>query len=93
MAGSGTSTTQAFSSLGRSPGGGSAPESNWLLSLDQSATEELYRFGLLVPPGCHLAKPWRISKDGYVMQGDPATAEELCTHRGGRYNIRGRHAF
>ncbi|KAI5003382.1 hypothetical protein ZWY2020_030542 [Hordeum vulgare] len=57
------------------------------------ATEELYRYGLLVPPGCRLAKPWRINKDGYATQGDPATAEELRTHRGGRYNIRGRHAF
>ncbi|KAI5021804.1 hypothetical protein ZWY2020_058534 [Hordeum vulgare] len=78
---------------GSSSGGGSAPESNWPLSLDQLATEELYRFGLLVPPGCRLAKPWRINKDGFTTQGDPATAEELRTHCGGRYNIHGRHAF
>ncbi|KAI5021391.1 hypothetical protein ZWY2020_058121 [Hordeum vulgare] len=76
-----------------SSGGGSAPESNWPLSLDQPATEELYRFGLLVPPGYRRAKPWRINKDGYSTQGDPTTAEELRTHRGGRYNIRDCHAF
>ncbi|KAI4966622.1 hypothetical protein ZWY2020_037827 [Hordeum vulgare] len=77
---------------GSSSGGGSAPESNWPLSLDQPATEELYQFGLLIPPGCRLAKPWRINKDGYTTHGDPATAKELRTHRGGRYNIRGCHA-
>ncbi|KAE8786191.1 hypothetical protein D1007_39975 [Hordeum vulgare] len=73
--------------------GSSALESSWPLSLDQPATEELYRYGLLVPPGCRLAKPWQINKNGYATQGNPATAEELRTHRGGRYNIRGRHAF
>ncbi|KAI4979572.1 hypothetical protein ZWY2020_016325 [Hordeum vulgare] len=56
-------------------------------------TEELHRLGLLVPPGCRLAQPWRISKDGYPTKGDSPTAEELRTHRGGRYNARGRHAF
>ncbi|KAI4999824.1 hypothetical protein ZWY2020_004413 [Hordeum vulgare] len=61
--------------------------------LDQPATEELYRLGLLVPPGCRLVKQWRISKDGYPTKGDPATAEELCTHGSDRYNVRGRHAF
>ncbi|KAI5004817.1 hypothetical protein ZWY2020_032060 [Hordeum vulgare] len=78
---------------GSSSGGGSAPESNWPNSLDQPATEELHRLGLLVPPGCRLAKPWWISKDGYPTKGDPPTAEELRTHRGGRYNASGRHAF
>ncbi|KAI5021265.1 hypothetical protein ZWY2020_055110 [Hordeum vulgare] len=78
---------------GSSSGDGSAPESNWPNSLDQPATEELYRLGLLVPPGCRLVKPWRISKDGYPTKGDTATVEELRTHRGGRYNVRGRHAF
>ncbi|KAI5012990.1 hypothetical protein ZWY2020_027944 [Hordeum vulgare] len=78
---------------GSSSGGGSAPESNWPLSLDTLATEELYRYGLLVPRGCRLAKPWWINKDGDATQGDPVTAEEHRTHRGERYNIRGRHAF
>ncbi|KAI4986745.1 hypothetical protein ZWY2020_019375 [Hordeum vulgare] len=49
-------------------------------SLDQPTTEELYRLGLLVPPGCRLAKPWRVNKDGYATQAAPATAEELRTH-------------
>ncbi|KAI5008175.1 hypothetical protein ZWY2020_009223 [Hordeum vulgare] len=61
--------------------------------LDQPATEELHRLGLLVPPGCRLAKPWRISKDAYPTKGNPPTAEELRTHRGSRYNARGHHAF
>ncbi|KAE8773889.1 hypothetical protein D1007_53814 [Hordeum vulgare] len=78
---------------GSNSGGGSAPESNWPLSLDWLTTEELHRYGLLVPPGCRLAKLWRINKDGYAPHGDSATAEELRTHRGGWYNIRGRHAF
>ncbi|KAI5008409.1 hypothetical protein ZWY2020_009457 [Hordeum vulgare] len=78
---------------GSSSGGGSALKSNWPNSLDQPATEELYRLRLLVPPGCRLAKPWRISKDGYPTKGDPATAEELRTHRGGRYNVHGSHTF
>ncbi|KAE8786655.1 hypothetical protein D1007_39474 [Hordeum vulgare] len=69
---------------GSSSSGGSAPESNWPNSLDQPATEELSRLGLLVPPGCRLAKPWRISKDGYPTKGDPETVEELRTHRGDR---------
>nr|AAD46470.1 HV1PST [Hordeum vulgare] len=63
---------------GSSSGVGSAPESNWPNSLDQPATEELYRLGLLVPPGCRLVKPWRISKDGYPTKGDPATVEEFA---------------
>ncbi|KAI5010628.1 hypothetical protein ZWY2020_012765 [Hordeum vulgare] len=44
-------------------------------------TEELHRYGLLVPPGCRLAKRWRVGK------------EELRNHHGGRYNIYGRHVF
>ncbi|KAI5017494.1 hypothetical protein ZWY2020_042382 [Hordeum vulgare] len=78
---------------GSSSGGGGDPKSNWPNSLDQPAMEELHRLGLLVPLGCRLAKPWRVSKDGYPTKGDPPTAEELCTHRGGRYNSRGLHAF
>ncbi|KAE8777695.1 hypothetical protein D1007_49505 [Hordeum vulgare] len=78
---------------GSSSGGDSAPESNCPNSLDQPTTEELYRLGLLIPPGCRLVKPWRIGKDGNPTKGDPATAEELRTHGGDRYNVRGRHAF
>ncbi|KAI5022353.1 hypothetical protein ZWY2020_059083 [Hordeum vulgare] len=78
---------------GNSSGAGGAPESNWPLSLDKPLTEELHSYGLLVPPGCRLAKPWKVSKDGYPTQGDPATPEELRTHPGGRHNIRGRHAI
>ncbi|KAE8819438.1 hypothetical protein D1007_02664 [Hordeum vulgare] len=55
--------------------------------------EELRRYALLVPSGCRLAKPWRVDKDGYAMLGPAATADELRTHRGGRYNIYGRHIF
>ncbi|KAI4980206.1 hypothetical protein ZWY2020_020691 [Hordeum vulgare] len=72
---------------------GGAPESNWPQSLDKPLTQELYNFGLLVPPGCRLAKPWRICKDGYPMLDNPATPEQLRVHPGGRYNTRGRHAY
>ncbi|KAE8797201.1 hypothetical protein D1007_27762 [Hordeum vulgare] len=74
-------------------GGGGAPESNWPQSLDKPLTRELFNFGLLVPPGCRLAKPWRICKDGYPTLTDPATPEQLRVHPGGRYNTHGRHAF
>ncbi|KAI4989813.1 hypothetical protein ZWY2020_038176 [Hordeum vulgare] len=75
---------------GNSSGAGGTSESNRPLSLDKPLTEELHSYGLLVPPGCRLAKPW---KDGYPTQDDPATAEELRTHPDGRHNIRGCHAF
>ncbi|KAI5001467.1 hypothetical protein ZWY2020_026117 [Hordeum vulgare] len=78
---------------GSSSGGGGAPESNWPQSLDKSLTQELYNFGLLVPPGCRLAKPWRICKDGYPTLTNPATPEQLRVHPGGHYNTHGRHAF
>ncbi|KAI4985573.1 hypothetical protein ZWY2020_018203 [Hordeum vulgare] len=54
-------------------GGGGAPERNWPQSLDKPLTHELFNFGLLVPPGCRLAKPWRICKDGYPTLTNPAT--------------------
>ncbi|KAI5018062.1 hypothetical protein ZWY2020_042950 [Hordeum vulgare] len=76
-----------------SGGGGGAPESNWPQSLDKPLTQELFNFGVLVPPGCRLAKPWRISKDGYPTLTNPATSEQLRVHPGGRYNTHGRHAF
>ncbi|KAI4984518.1 hypothetical protein ZWY2020_017148 [Hordeum vulgare] len=68
-------------------GGGGASESNWPQSLDKPLTEELYGYGLLVPPGCRLAKPWRICKDGYP------TPEQLRVHPVGRYNIHGWHDY
>ncbi|KAI4993430.1 hypothetical protein ZWY2020_007743 [Hordeum vulgare] len=76
-----------------SGGGGGASESNWPKSLDKPLTQELYGFGLLVPPGCRLAKPWRICKDGYPTMDNSATPEQLRVHPGGRYNTRGRHDF
>ncbi|KAI4986458.1 hypothetical protein ZWY2020_019088 [Hordeum vulgare] len=79
--------------VGSSSGGGGASESNWPQSLDKPLTQELYRFGLLVPPGCRLAKPWMICKDGYPTLDNPATPEQLRVHPGGRYNIRGRHDY
>ncbi|KAE8791401.1 hypothetical protein D1007_34149 [Hordeum vulgare] len=78
---------------GSSSGAGGAPESNRPLSLDKPLTEELHSYGLLVPPVCRLAKPWRVSKDSYPTLDDPATPQELRTHPGGRHNICGRHAF
>ncbi|KAI4977509.1 hypothetical protein ZWY2020_059646 [Hordeum vulgare] len=79
---------------GSSSGGGDgASESNWPQSLDKPLKQELYGFGLLVPPGCRLAKPWRICKDGYPTLDNPATPEQLRVHPGGRYNTRGRHDF
>ncbi|KAI5005845.1 hypothetical protein ZWY2020_033088 [Hordeum vulgare] len=78
---------------GSSSGAGGVLESNWPLSLDKPLMEELHSYGLLVLPGCRLAKPCRVSKDGYPTLDDPATPEPLRTHPGGRHNIRGRHAF
>ncbi|KAI4989534.1 hypothetical protein ZWY2020_036851 [Hordeum vulgare] len=85
--------TMAHFAGGSSSGAGSAPESNWPLSLDKPLTAELHSYGLLVPPGCRLTKPWRVSKDRYPTQDDPATPEELRTHPGDRHNINGRHSF
>ncbi|KAF7062650.1 hypothetical protein CFC21_069225 [Triticum aestivum] len=70
-------------------GGGDGP-SAWPSSLSTPETEELYRFGLLVPPGCRLPDR-KLDKDGYPRRGPGATAEEKRT--GGRNNIAGRHAF
>ncbi|KAI4989011.1 hypothetical protein ZWY2020_036328 [Hordeum vulgare] len=78
---------------GSSSGGGGVSESNSPQSLDKPLTQELYGFGLLVPPGCRLAKPWRICKDGYPTLDNPATPEQLRVHPGGCYNTRGRHDF
>ncbi|KAI4999740.1 hypothetical protein ZWY2020_004329 [Hordeum vulgare] len=78
---------------GSSSSGGGASESNWPQSLDKPLTEELHGYGLLVPPGCRLTKPWRIYKDGYPTLDDPATSVQLRIHPGGRHNIRDRHAF
>ncbi|KAI4996037.1 hypothetical protein ZWY2020_041135 [Hordeum vulgare] len=55
--------------------------------------QELFNFGLLVPPGCRLAKPWRICKDDYRTLTNPATPEQLRVHPGGRYNTHGRNVF
>ncbi|KAI4989172.1 hypothetical protein ZWY2020_036489 [Hordeum vulgare] len=83
----------AHFACGSSSGAGGAPESNWPLSLNKPLTEELHSYVLLVPPGCRLAKPWRVSKDGYPTLDDPVTPEQLRIHPDGRHNIRGRHAF
>ena len=71
--------------------GGDDGPSAWPSSLSTPETEELYRFGLLVPPGCRLPHDWKLDKDGYPRRGPGATAEEKRT--GGRNNIAGRHAF
>ncbi|KAI4968157.1 hypothetical protein ZWY2020_005269 [Hordeum vulgare] len=60
------------SSSGGNGGAETAPQ-----SLDKPLTQELFNFDLLVPPGCRLAKPWRICKDGYPMLTNPATPEQL----------------
>ncbi|VAI58870.1 unnamed protein product [Triticum turgidum subsp. durum] len=65
--------------------------SAWPSSLSTPETEELDRFGLLVPPGCRLPHDWKLDKDGFPRRGPGATAEEKRT--GGRNNIAGRHAF
>ncbi|KAF6999998.1 hypothetical protein CFC21_015959 [Triticum aestivum] len=71
--------------------GGDDGPSAWPSSLSTPETEELYRFGILVPPGCRLPHDWKLDKDGYTTRGPGATAEEKRT--GGRNNIAGRHAF
>ncbi|KAI4966056.1 hypothetical protein ZWY2020_046736 [Hordeum vulgare] len=73
--------------------GGGAPESNWSQSLDKPLTQELFNFGLLVPLGYRLAKPWRICKDVYPTLTNPATPEQLRVHPCSRYNTHSRHAF
>ncbi|KAI4982057.1 hypothetical protein ZWY2020_022549 [Hordeum vulgare] len=87
------SDVPAIDHAGGSSSGGGTPESNWPQSLDKPLTQELYNFGLLVPPGCRLAKPWRICKDGYPTLDNPATPEQLRVHPGGCYNTRRRHAY
>ncbi|VAH04263.1 unnamed protein product [Triticum turgidum subsp. durum] len=71
--------------------GGDDGPSAWPSSLSTPETEELHRFGLLVPPGCRLPHDWKLDKDGYPTRGPGATAEEKRTS--GRNNIAGRHAF
>ncbi|KAE8797446.1 hypothetical protein D1007_27429 [Hordeum vulgare] len=83
----------AYSDSSSSGAGGGAPPTIWLSSLDSTTMEELHRYGPLVPPGCWLVKPWRVGADGYATLGTTTTAEELRTHRDGRYNIHGRHIF
>ncbi|KAE8819436.1 hypothetical protein D1007_02662 [Hordeum vulgare] len=83
----------AYSDSSSSGADGGAPPSIWPSSLDDPASEKLHRYALLVPLGCRLAKSWRVEKDGYAMLGPAAMVEELRTHRGGRYNIYGRHIF
>ncbi|KAE8815256.1 hypothetical protein D1007_07387 [Hordeum vulgare] len=78
---------------GSSSDAGGNPPSIWPTSLDAPATEELHLYAVLVPSGCRLLKPWKVSKDGYPTLGPAATAEEVRDHRGGRHNIYGRHAF
>ncbi|KAI4970474.1 hypothetical protein ZWY2020_001388 [Hordeum vulgare] len=55
------------------------------MSLDGPATEELHHYALLVPLECRLAKPWKVTKNGYAMLGPAATEEERRNHRGGRH--------
>nr|AAK20739.1 PST19 [Triticum aestivum] len=71
--------------------GGDDGPSAWPSSLSKPETEELYRFGVLVPPGCRLPLDWKLDKDGYTTRGPSTTAEEKRT--GSRCNIVGRHEF
>nr|XP_040249816.1 verprolin-like [Aegilops tauschii subsp. strangulata] len=57
------------------------------------ATEDLFRFGLFVPPAAKVPRPWRISADGYPTQGPLVTNAELSAHPGGRFNRRNRRRF
>ncbi|KAI5022002.1 hypothetical protein ZWY2020_058732 [Hordeum vulgare] len=70
--------------------GGGAPPSIWSSSLDAPATEELHRFCFFGPVVPLMAVG---SRQNSYRFGPVATAEELRTHRGGRYNIHGRHIF
>ena len=72
---------------------GVAPGGVWPSSLTLGQTEDLFRFGLLVPPAAKVPRPWRISADGYPTQGPPATNAELSAHPGGRCNRRNRRRF
>ncbi|KAI5005666.1 hypothetical protein ZWY2020_032909 [Hordeum vulgare] len=59
---------------GSSSGAGGALESNWPLNLDKPLTEELHRYGILVPPRCRLAKSCKVSKDGFPTLPPPRDA-------------------
>nr|XP_020173937.1 testis-specific gene A8 protein-like [Aegilops tauschii subsp. strangulata]XP_040253621.1 testis-specific gene A8 protein-like [Aegilops tauschii subsp. strangulata]XP_040258537.1 testis-specific gene A8 protein-like [Aegilops tauschii subsp. strangulata] len=72
---------------------GAAPGGVWPSSLTQGQTEDLFRFGLFVPPAAKVPWPWRISADGYPTQGPPATNAELSAHPGGRFNRKNRRRF
>ncbi|KAE8817515.1 hypothetical protein D1007_04948 [Hordeum vulgare] len=65
----------------------------WPTSLDALAMKELHRYALMIPPGWHLAKAWKVNTDGYATLGPATTAEECRNHRSGRHNIYGQHAF
>ncbi|KAI4972352.1 hypothetical protein ZWY2020_003277 [Hordeum vulgare] len=56
---------------GSSSCAGGDPPSIWPTRLDGPAMEELHRYAPLVLPGCRLAKPWKVSKDGYATLGPP----------------------
>nr|XP_020153622.2 wiskott-Aldrich syndrome protein family member 2-like [Aegilops tauschii subsp. strangulata] len=59
---------------------GAAPGGVWPSRLTLGQTEDLFWFGLLMPPPAKVPRPWRISTDGYPMQGPPATNAELSAH-------------
>ncbi|KAE8775693.1 hypothetical protein D1007_51757 [Hordeum vulgare] len=64
----------ASSAGGSSSGPGGDLPSIGPMSLNAPATEELHRNTLPVPPGCLLAKPWKVSKDDYATVATAASA-------------------
>ena len=72
---------------------GAWPTGVWPLSLTVGDTEDLARFGVMVPPAAKVPRPWRIGADGIPTMGPPPTREQLREFPGGRYNRRARRRF
>ncbi|XP_073366750.1 uncharacterized protein [Aegilops tauschii subsp. strangulata] len=72
---------------------GAWPGGVWPLSLTIRDTEDLARFGLMVPPVSKVPGPWRIGADGVPTRGSPPTPEQLHAFPGARYNRKARRRF
>ena len=65
----------------------------WPSSLTIGDTEDLTRFGLMVPPATKVPGPWRIGTDGRPTLGPPPPTAQFRAFPGGRYNHRAHRGF
>ena len=72
---------------------GAWPTGVWPQSLTVGDTENLARYGVMVPPAAKVPRPWRIGADGIPTMGPPPTRQQLHAFPGGRYNRRARRRF